>query len=110
VRILRHVAEVVAGSTFSSCIPALIDAAERDADLRKFHLRFQRDARRPLIEVIKDGVALGSLPPHLDPEFAAYALLGAIFFCRLMTSQPIDPAKVGTLVETVLGDSNQDVR
>lgn len=42
VRVLRHVAEVVASSTLSSCIPALIDAAERDESLRKFYIRFQK--------------------------------------------------------------------
>ncbi len=102
-RILRHVADVVAGSTFSACIPALIDAAERDQDLRRFHLRFQRQARQPLIKVIAEGVAAGSFPSHVDPELAAFALLGAIFFCRLMTSQPLDPENAGDLIETVLG-------
>src|SRR5258708_17033898 len=51
-RIVRHVSDVVARSTFSACIPALIDGAERDRDLRKFHHRFQKQARQPLIEVI----------------------------------------------------------
>ena len=102
-RVLRHVADVVAGSTFSACIPALIDAAERDQDLRRFHLQFQRQARQPLIKVIAEGVATGSFPSHVDPELAAFALLGAIFFCRLMTSKPLDPENAGDLIETVLG-------
>ena len=102
-RIMRHVAEVVAGSTFSACIPALIDGAERDRQLRKFHHRFQAEARRPLIEVIAEGVAAGDFPNHIDPELAAFALLGAIFFRRLMTSTPFEPARAGALVDTVLG-------
>jgi TetR/AcrR family transcriptional regulator of autoinduction and epiphytic fitness len=102
-RIVRHVAEVVVSSTFSACIPALIDAAERDQDLRKFHLHFQREARRPLIKVIAEGVADGSFPPHVEPELAAFALLGAIFFCRLMTSKPLPPENAGKLIETMLG-------
>ena len=61
-RIVRHVADVVAGSTFSACIPALIDGAERDRDLRRFHHRFQAEARRPLIDVIAEGVAAGDFP------------------------------------------------
>ena len=101
-RVLRHVAEVVAGSTFSSCIPALIDAAERDQQLRKFYFRFQRDARQPLIKVIADGVVDGSFPSHIDPELAAFALLGAIFLCRLTTSKRFDPKNVGDLIDTVL--------
>jgi AcrR family transcriptional regulator len=78
-RVLRHVAEIVASSTFSSCIPALIDAAEREESLRKFYIRFQKEARQPLINVIAGGVADGSFPSRIDPELAAFALLGAIF-------------------------------
>lgn len=103
--ILRHVAEVVADSPFSACIPALIDAAERDHALRRFHHRFQREARRPLIEVIAQGVAGGDFPAHVDPELAGFALLGAIFFRRLMTGAPFEPERAHDLIETVLGGS-----
>ena len=102
-RIVRHVAEVVGSSTFSTCIPALIDAAERDRGLRKFHRRFQREARQPLITLIAEGIAHGDFPAHTDPELAALALLGAIFYRRLMSSEPIDPERARALVDTVLG-------
>jgi AcrR family transcriptional regulator len=104
-RVVRHVAEVVVGSTFSACIPALIDAAERDRDLRKFHHRFQREARLPLISLIAEGVAAGDFPAHGDAELAALALLGAIFYRRLMSSEPMDPERARALVDTVLGRS-----
>ena len=102
-RILRHVAEVLGDSTFSACMPALIEGAERDRDLRKFHHRFQTETRRPLIAVIAEGVAAGDFPRHIDPELAAVALLGALFMRRLMTSAPFKPARVGELIDTVLG-------
>jgi TetR/AcrR family transcriptional regulator, regulator of autoinduction and epiphytic fitness len=104
-RIVHHVAEIVVGSTFSACIPALIDAAERDRDLRKFHHRFQKEARRPLISVIAEGVAAGDFPAHVDPELAALALLGTIFYRRLMSSEPFAPERASELVGTVLGAS-----
>lgn len=103
VRILRHVAEVVSGSTFSACIPALIDAAERDARLRRFHHDFQAAARQPLQAMLQEGIASGELPAELDPELASYALLGAVFFQRLMTPSPFDPARAAELVDLVLG-------
>jgi len=102
-RIVRHVAEVAKHSPFSKCLPALIDAAERDADLRTFHRRFQAEARRPLIALLEQGADSGDFPRHLDAELAAFSLLGAIFFCRLMTSKPFDPARAGQLVDVVLG-------
>ena len=96
-------AEVVVGSTFSACIPALIDAAERDRDLRRFHHRFQKEARRPLVGLIADGVAHGDFRADTDPELAALALLGVIFYRRLMSGDPFDPEHARELVAAVLG-------
>jgi TetR/AcrR family transcriptional regulator of autoinduction and epiphytic fitness len=101
-RVVRHVAEVVVGSTFSTCIPALIDAAERDRDLRRFHHRFQKEARRPLVELIAEGVARGDFRAATDPELAAIALLGVIFYRRLMSGAPFDPGHARELVAAVL--------
>jgi TetR/AcrR family transcriptional regulator of autoinduction and epiphytic fitness len=102
-RVLRHVAETVADSPFSACLPALIDAAERDPELRAFHHRFQAAARAPLIWLIAEGVAGGELPARLDPEQTAVALLGAIFFRRLLTDAPFAPDETGALLASVIG-------
>lgn len=102
-RILRHVADILADSPFSACLPALIDGAERDRALRKFHHHFQAEARKPTIELISRGIATGDFPPRIDPETAAFALLGAIFFCRLMTNTPFPEERVRDLIDTVIG-------
>jgi TetR/AcrR family transcriptional regulator of autoinduction and epiphytic fitness len=105
-RVLRHVADVVADSPFSSCLPALIEGAERDRAVRRFHHRFQAEARKPLIELISRGIATGDFPSRIDPEIAAFALLGAIFFCRLMTNAPFPEERVPDLIDSVFGPSS----
>jgi len=105
-RILRHVADVVTDSPFSACLPALIEGAERDRAVRKFHHHFQAEARKPLIALISHGIATGDFPPRSDPEIAAFALLGAIFFCRLLTSTPFPEERVPDLINTVLGSTS----
>ena len=85
------------------CLPALIDAAERDPALRRFHHHFQAEVRKPLVALIAAGIAGGDFLAGLDPELATLALLGAIFFRRLMTAAPFDPAQAGALIDTVLG-------
>lgn len=102
-RIVQHVAEVVGRSVFSACIPALIDGAERDPRLRKFHHHFQREARRPLVAVIAEGVASGEFPKHIIPNAAASALLGAIFYQRLMTNERSLPERADELFDTIFG-------
>ena len=47
-RLLGHVAEVVVDSVFSSCIPALIEGAERDPRLREFRHRYSALRRQSL--------------------------------------------------------------
>jgi AcrR family transcriptional regulator len=102
-RVLRHVADVVTDSPFSACLPALIEGAERDRALRRFHHHFQAEARKPIIALIARGVAAGDFPSRIDPEIAAFAVLGAIFFCRLMTNAPFPEASVPDLIKTVFG-------
>jgi TetR/AcrR family transcriptional regulator, regulator of autoinduction and epiphytic fitness len=102
-RILHHVAEVVADSPFGACLPALIEGAERDPALRAFHHRFQAEARQPLIGLIAEGIAAGDFPAGRNPELTALALLGAIFFRRLMTDTPFAPADAAALIDAVIG-------
>jgi TetR/AcrR family transcriptional regulator, regulator of autoinduction and epiphytic fitness len=101
--LLRHVAEVVVDSTFSSCIPALIEGAERDPRLREFRHRYSALRRQSLTALIARGVADGEFSATVDPELAAQALLGPIFYQRLMSGEPFDPSRVGDLIAMVLG-------
>lgn len=101
--LVRHVAEEFVASTFSICIPALIEGAERDPRLREFHHRYSASRRQSLIDVISEGIAVGDIPDYIDPELGALALLGPIIYRRLMTGEPFEPDRTGDLVETVLG-------
>ena len=100
--LIRHVAEVVVDSTFSRCIPALIEGAERDRRVREFHHRYSAERRQTLIDLIARGVARGELANGIDPELATTALLGAIFYRRLMTAVPFDPDAAAQLADLVL--------
>jgi TetR/AcrR family transcriptional regulator of autoinduction and epiphytic fitness len=102
-RLVRHVAEVLLDSTFSRCIPALIEAAQRDPQLREFHHHYSTRRRQELVEVIAHGVAAGDLPGHVDPELAALALLGPLFYQRLMSAEAFPPDRTNDLVTAVLG-------
>jgi TetR/AcrR family transcriptional regulator of autoinduction and epiphytic fitness len=109
-RLVGHVAEVVVDSTFSVCIPALIEGAERDSRVRAFHHRYSAERRKSLIDIIAEGITTGELPARLDPELATLALLGPIFYCRLMSGEPFNPSRAAELVDVVLGPRRKQPR
>ena len=104
---VQHVAEVFIDSTFSVCIPALIEGAEHNARLRKFHHTFSAERRQSLMNVIAEGIADGEFPSSIDPELATLALLGPIIYSRLMSGEPFEPRRAADLVSLVLGRSHQ---
>jgi TetR/AcrR family transcriptional regulator, regulator of autoinduction and epiphytic fitness len=101
--LLSHVAEIVVDSTWSRCIPALIEGAERDPRVQAFHHRYNAERRQALIDLITRGIEAGEFPPAVHPELATVALLGAIFYRRLMTGEPLPADSAGELVELILG-------
>lgn len=100
--LIRHVAEVVVDSTFSRCIPALIEGAERDQRVREFHHRYSAARRQTLIDLIAGGIRKHEISAAIDPELATTTLLGAVFYRRLMTADPFNPDHATELVNLVL--------
>jgi hypothetical protein len=49
------------------------------------------------------GVECGDFESHIDPELTAIALVGAIFYRRLMTNEPFRPGQAAELVATTFG-------
>jgi AcrR family transcriptional regulator len=99
---LEQVARLVEESTYSACMPALIDAAERDPQVRAFHCNFSNERLAVLVDVLREGIASGELPGSTDPELLADALIGPIVMRRLMFFETFDPKQVPALVEQVL--------
>ena len=102
VDLLTQVAALIEASTYSSCMPALIEAAERDPQVRAFHVRFSTERRAVLVDLLADAVAEGELPPDADPALLADALVGSIVLRRLIIHEPLDPTQVPRLVDQLL--------
>lgn len=100
--LLRHLAEAVTSSRVGSCIPALVHAAGQDPAVREFLHGYSARRRQTLVAAIDTGMARGVLRPG-DPEVAADALSGAVFYRRLMTARPVTADDVPALVDQVLG-------
>jgi TetR/AcrR family transcriptional regulator of autoinduction and epiphytic fitness len=107
VDLIGQIACLVEQSTYSACMPALIEAAERDPQVRDFHWRFSAERRAILVGLLRDAVETGELPSDTDPELLADALVGPILLRRLMLGQPVDPAIAPELVDQLLPDATE---
>lgn len=102
-QLLRHLIGALTDSALSACVAALVEAAEHDLTVRAFHHRYSADRRQALVDAIADAIKSGDFSPTTDPELAALALAGTLFYCRLITDEPFDPQRVCDLVDLVLG-------
>ncbi len=100
--LLEQLATHIAGSDWSSCLPAMIEAAERDPVAQKLQRKISTGRRKLLVSLLREGVASGELPRHVDPELAADCLAGAIMVRRLMSLDVLKPSDVRHLVGQVL--------
>jgi TetR/AcrR family transcriptional regulator of autoinduction and epiphytic fitness len=102
--VLQQIATSVA---WSACLPAVIDAAERDPEVRTFHRRLAAERRQLLVDLLAEGVATGEVPARLDLPLLADCLFGPIVVRRLLLHEPMDPATVPFLVHQLLGGSSR---
>ena len=102
VALLQQVATTLADSTWSRCLPAIIDAAERDPEVLDIHRRLTCERREVLIGLLAEGVASGEIAPGTDLCLLAETLVGPIIVRRLLFHEPFDPDDVPRLVDQVI--------
>jgi hypothetical protein len=102
-RLLEHLVDALSDSLLGGCIPALTEAAEQHVEVAEFLHAYSERRRSTLRALLTRGVESGEIPPHIDPELAAVALSGAIFYRRLMTRAPLEVSEISRLVSQVLG-------
>ncbi len=103
VEIVGHLITAFNGSLVAACTPALLDAAERNGELRDLFHAYNAERRQTLVDALVALVDAGDFPRRFDPELAAAALAGAVMYRRLMTSAPLRPDDAEALASTVLG-------
>lgn len=102
VEVLRQAATTLADSTWSRCLPAIVDAAERDPEVRAIQRRLTCERRDALIGVLAEAAASGEIPPDTDLCLLAEALAAPIIVRRLLFHEAFDPDAVARLVDLVL--------
>jgi TetR/AcrR family transcriptional regulator, regulator of autoinduction and epiphytic fitness len=99
--VLAQIAEHMAASTWSACLPAIIDAAERDPEVLDILRRIGHERRQLMLDLLTEGRATGEVP-DVDLDLLAECLVGPIVVRRLLLHETFDPARVPTLVDQLL--------
>lgn len=102
VALLTAMAAQLADSDWSACLPAMVDAAERDPEVLAVHVRCAAERRQLVVDLLEEGVASGEVPGDLDLTLLAECLAGPLIIRRLLLHEPLPPAQVPALVDQVL--------
>jgi AcrR family transcriptional regulator len=100
--LLVTVATGMADSTWSSCLPAIIDAAERDPEILAIHRRVANERRQVLVDLLAQGVEVGEIGADVDVDLLAECLIGPIVIRRLLLHEAFPPGSVPALVDQVM--------
>jgi AcrR family transcriptional regulator len=101
--ILRNLGHILGTAKWSTVVPSIVDAAERDADFANVHANIQRGHAAPLRRVLDQAKANGGLRATADPSSIVSALIGPLYYRRWFSREPIDNQFIDMIVNNVIG-------
>lgn len=102
VGMIRALAEHLANSRHAACLPAIIEASQRDLAVREFHLRSSQERKAVLVGLLHEAADAGHVRADADLELTAELLVGPLFIRLFLSPEPFPPADVDALVAVVL--------
>lgn len=99
---LGELARTVTEAPWAPLMATLVEAAERDTELRQLFGTLIEQRRAALRDMLATGVSRGELPSGTDPELLAQVLGGTLFYRRLISHERVDTVFVRHLLDLVL--------
>lgn len=106
--ILTNLAQLLATARWSSILPSIVDAAERDPEIAELHSRLQRWHAAPLRAALERAALRGEIHPEADLSAIADSLRGPLYFRRWFSREPIDDSLVDMIVRGLLAGLRRD--
>jgi len=94
VALMRGLAEVLRSAKWTSVLPSVIDAAERDADVANMYAKLQKGYSAPFETVFQQSIERGELLKDIDAGMLIAALTGPLFYRRWFSRDPLTDAFV----------------
>ena len=103
--VVTALARLLRSARWTSVLPSIVDAAERDPDIAAMYAKLQQGYSAPLDTVVRRAVARGELPADTDPAVLVAALTGPLFYRRWFSREPLSDAFAAQLVQLVTGNN-----
>ena len=97
-----NLAHILRTAKWTSVLPSIIDAAERDPEIAELYSKLQRGYSAPFETVIKRALQKGELPAKADAAVLIAALTGPLFYRRWFSREPLTDAFAKQIVLLVI--------
>jgi AcrR family transcriptional regulator len=102
IALLSGLAHLLRTAKWSSVLPSVIDAAERDAEIATIYSKLQEGYSAPLKTLIERAKRNGELSKSADADVLVAALTGPLFFRRWFSREPLTSAFARQIAELAL--------
>jgi AcrR family transcriptional regulator len=100
--LLTSLAYLLQSAKWTSVLPSVIDAAERDPAIAAVYSKIQEDHSAPLKFIIQRAMQRGELPKTTDSSLLVAAFTGPFFYRRWFSREPLTSAFAKQIVRLVL--------
>ena len=105
--LLTNLAQLLRSAKWTSVLPSVIYAAERDPEIARMYSKLQEGYSRPLQTVVERAIAKGDLPKNTDVALLIAALTGPLFYRRWFSREPVSDAFAKHIAQHVLGQRSK---
>jgi AcrR family transcriptional regulator len=96
--LLSDLAVQLGTASWSSVVPSIVDAAERDSDVLAMQTGWHQGLMQPFTFVLEHAKARGDVAPNTHPQDMIAMTVGAFFYRRWFSREPIDTRFVEAIV------------
>jgi AcrR family transcriptional regulator len=100
--LMTSLAKLLRSAKWTSVLPSIIDAAERDPDIADMYSKLQQGYSMPFEAVIQRAVRKGELPKDTDAAVLIAVLTGALFYRRWFSREPLTDAFAKQIVKRLI--------
>ncbi|THD50081.1 MAG: TetR/AcrR family transcriptional regulator [Bradyrhizobium sp.] len=103
IALTSKLARMLRSAQWTSVLPSIIDAAEREPDIADMYSRLQQGYSAPFEAIIRRALRKGELPANTDAATLIAALTGPLFYRRWFSREPLTDAFAKRIVRLAIG-------